>query len=70
MKGNLNWSTGKKIATGKNYQQPISQVQLYTLLSHAKSYEKVLLLNFDPKHIKINESALQEISQMRRELVF
>ena len=30
MQGDLNRSTGKKTATGKNYQQPISQVQFYT----------------------------------------
>ena len=43
MQGDLNRSTGKKTATGKNYQQPISQGQFYTLLSRAKSRDKVLL---------------------------
>ena len=37
MQGDLNQFTGKKTATGKNYQQPISQCQFYTLLSRAKS---------------------------------
>ena len=57
MKGDLSWSTGKKSATGKTYQQPISQGQFYTLLSRAKNRDKVLLLNFDPEQIKVNESA-------------
>ena len=57
MKGDLSWSTGKKNATGKTYQQPISQGQFYTLLSCAKNRDKVLLLNFDPEQIKVNESA-------------
>ena len=30
MQGDLNQSTVKKTATGKNYQQPISQGQFYT----------------------------------------
>ena len=46
MQGDLNQSTGKKTAAGKSYQQPISQGQFYTLLSCAKSRDKVLLLNF------------------------
>ena len=55
MQGDLNQSTGKKTATGKNYQQPISQGQFYTLLSCAKSHDKVLLLNFEPEDVKVNE---------------
>ena len=62
--------TGKKTATGKTYQQPISQIQFYTLLSCAKSRDKVLLLNFDPEQIKVNESALEEMVRMRQESVF
>ena len=46
MEGGLNWPTGKKTATGKSYQQPISQGQFYTLLFCAKSHDKVLLLEF------------------------
>ena len=54
MQGDLNRSTGKKTATGKNYQRPICQGQFYTLLSHAKSRDKVLLvLNFEPEDIKV-----------------
>ena len=41
----------------------------YTLLSHAESHDKVLLLNFDPEHIKVNESALKQIAQMWQESV-
>ena len=67
MQTDLNRSTGKKTATGKNYQQPISQGQFYTLFSRIKSRDKVLLLNFKPEDIKVNESALEEMIQMRKE---
>ena len=70
MQGDLNRSTGKKTATGKNYQQPISQGQFYTLLSRAKSCDKVLLLNFEPENSKVNESALDEMVRMRNESLF
>ena len=70
MKGDLSRSTGKKTATGKTYQQPISQGQLYTLLSRVTCRDKVLLLNFDPELIKVNESALAEMVRMRQESVF
>ena len=55
MQGDLNQDTGKKTVTVKDYQQPISQDQFYTLISRAKSLDKVLLLNFEPEDIKINE---------------
>ena len=70
MQGDLYRSTGKKTATGKNYQQPISQGQFYTLLSRAKSHDKVLLLKLEPEDIKVNESALDEMVQMRNESLF
>ena len=71
MKGDLSRSTGKKTATGKTYQQPISQGQLYTLLSRVTCRDKVLLLNFDPDElIKVNESALAEMVRMGQESVF
>ena len=41
MQGDLNRSTGKKTATGKDYQQPISQCQFYTLHSLVESRDKV-----------------------------
>ena len=56
MQGDLNRSTDKKTASGKNYQQPISQGQFSTLLSYDKSRDQVLLLNFEPADIKVNES--------------
>ena len=65
MQGDLNRSTGKKTATGKNYQQSRSHGQFYTLFSHAKSCDKVLLLNFEPGDIKVNELALDEMVPMR-----
>ena len=65
IKGNLSWSTRKKTGTGKTYQQPISRVQFYSLLSCAKNPDKVLLLNFDPEQINVNESALEDMVQMR-----
>ena len=54
IKGDLNRFTGKKSASGKDYQQPISQGQFYTLLSRAKSHDKVLLLNFEHENVKVN----------------
>ena len=70
MQGDLNQSTGKKTAAGKNYQQPISQGHVYTLLSRSKSRDKVFLLNFEPEGIKVNESALYEMFRMRNESLF
>ena len=37
----------------------LSRGQFYTLLFHAKSCDKVLLLNFEPEDV--NESALEEM---------
>ena len=70
MQGDLYRSIVKKTVTGKNYQQPISQGQFYTLLSRTKSRDKVLLLNFEPEDIKVNESALDEMVRMRNESLF
>ena len=69
MEGDLSRSTGKKTATGKTYEQPISQGQFYTFLSRAKSRDKVLLLNFDPEQIRVNKPALEEMVLMRQESV-
>ena len=63
MNDDLSWSTGKKTATGKTYQQPISQCQFYTLISCAKSCDNALFWHFDPEQIKVNESALEELIQ-------
>ena len=60
----------EKTAAGKNYQQHLSQGQFYTSLSRAKSRDKVLLLNFEPEDIKVNEFALEdpnEVVRMRNE---
>ena len=70
MQGDLNRSSGKKTATEKNYQQPISQGQFYTVLSCAQSHDKVLLLNFEPEDIKVKELALDEMIWMRNESLF
>ena len=70
MQEDLNWFAGKKIATGENCQQPISQCQFYILLSCAKSRDKVLLLNFEPEDIKVNESVLEEMVQVGNESLF
>ena len=43
---------------------------IYTLLSHTKIREKVLLLTFNPEKFKINESTLEEMVRMRQESVF
>ena len=69
MQGDLNRSTGKKTVTRKNYQQPISQGQFYTLLSRAKSRDQFLLLNSEPEDTKVNESALDEMVQMRERVI-
>ena len=60
----VNRSTRKKTSVGKNYQQSISQGQFYILLSSVKSGFKVLLLNFEPEDIKVNESVLEEMIRM------
>ena len=70
MKGDLGQSTGKKTVTGKTNERPISQGQLYTLLSLAKSRHKFFLLNFDSEQIKVNKSTLEEMVRMRQESVF
>ena len=39
--------SNKKTATGKDYQQPISQGQFHTFLVCAKSRDRLFLLNLD-----------------------
>ena len=70
MKGDLNRSTGKISKSGKEFKTPIGPDLLYTLLSHAKTRDKVQLLNFEPDNIKVNEPALEEMHRMRRESIF
>ena len=63
MSGNLDQST----KSGKRITQ-VHQGMFYTLLSRAKSRDKVQLLNFDAeKHIKVNTKAIQEMERMRNE---
>ena len=52
----LEYMRGDLDQTSKNerYRAPIGQGMLYTLLSRAKSRDKLQLLNFEEKHIKTN----------------
>ena len=70
MQGDLNRYTIKKTERGKNNQQPISHGEFYTLLSRAKSRDRVLLLYFEPEDIKVNESALEEMVRLRKSHYF
>ena len=54
----------------KDYQKPISHHQFCLLLSLAKSRDLVLLLNGDLEDIKLSKSALEEMVQMSKELLF
>ena len=69
MLGDLDRATDK----GPNVAR-IKPGQLYTLLSRAKSRDKIKLLNFDENHVKMNrfcnEKARQEMERMRSERVF
>ena len=65
MKGDLDQTS----QSGKG-KAPVNPGQFYTLLSRAKSRDKVQLLNFDVSHIKVNEAALKEIERMRKESKF
>ena len=49
------------------YKIPICHGQL---LSGPKCSEKVLLLNFEPCHIKVNKPALEEMNCMRNGSIF
>ena len=42
----------------------------YTLLSRGRRRDRIKLLNFEPDHIKVNSSALEEMERMRKEAVF
>ena len=70
MKGDLDRTTKKHSESGKQYKVPICQGILYTLLSRAKSRDKVQLLNFESDHIKVNTPALEEMDRMRKESLF
>ena len=70
MKGDLDRRTEKRSTLGKQYQAPICQGQLYTLLSRAKCRDNLQLLNFEPDQIKVNLAALEEMHRMRKEALF
>ena len=70
MKGDLDRTTQNQLQSGKKYKVPICQGLLYTLLSRAKSRDKLKLLNFEPDQIKVNQPALHEMDRMRKESVF
>ena len=69
MLGDLDGTTDK----GPNVCR-IKPGQLYTLLSRAKSRDKIKLLNFDENHVLkkkfCNEKAREEMERMRSESVF
>ena len=49
---------------------PISDGMLYTLLSRATSRNKLKLLNFEERHIRVNMHAVCEMEHMRKDCVF
>ena len=55
---------------GKTNRVPINPGAAYTILSRAKTRDKLQLLNFEAQHIKVNNLALQEIQRMRKNAVF
>ena len=56
--------------TGKANSVPINQGAAYTALSRAKTRSRLLLVNFDREHIKVNAAALNEMKRMREQAVF
>ena len=61
MSGDMDGST-----KGKRANSVIAGM-LYTLLSRAKSRDKLQLLNFEEKHINVNTAAVREMERMRKE---
>ena len=51
----------------RTFKASIFQELLYTSSSHAKKYEKLHLMGFEPELIKINSKALEEIHRMKKE---
>ena len=66
MLGDLNRKTGDD----SNYKAPVLEGQFYTLLSRAKCRDKIKVINFEERHIKVNKRALEEMKRMRQESVF
>ena len=55
--------------TGKPNAVPINPGSMYTILSRAKSRDKLQLVNFEAEHIKVNILALHELDRMRVDAV-
>ena len=69
----LEYMIGDQDRTTKNkgnYKVPIWEGLFYTLLSRGRRRDRIKLLNFEPDHIKVNSSALEEIERMRKEAAF
>ena len=49
---------------------PISKGLVYTLISRARSRDKIRILNFHPDKIKHNDKALEEMERMRKDSPF
>ena len=62
MQGDMNDAT-----KGGKRSNSVAAGMFYTLLSRAKSRDKVQLLNFEEKHINVNTAAVQEMQRMRKE---
>ena len=68
--GDLDRSTNKFTATGKEYHTPVNDGQFYSLLSRGVKLCQTALRNFDSSVIKVNATALQEIKRMRSDASF
>ena len=67
----VEYLSGDLDQTSRNAKRsvPISKGMLYTLLSRAKSRDKLQLLNFEERHIRVNKHAVREMRRMRNECV-
>ena len=71
MRGDLDRISYKKKLSGKACKTiPVNQGLVYTMLSRAKSRDKIQVLNFEPELIRVNENALVEMNRMRDESTF
>ena len=65
MTGDMDQTTGKG-----NRKAPVSAGMFYTLLSRARSRDKLKILNFKESHIKVSQAVVQEMERMRRDCLF
>ena len=65
MKGDLD-----QTSNNPKYSAPIGPGMIYTLLSRAKSRDRIHLLNFKEDQIKVNQNAVEEMKRMREESKF